>query len=245
MVEGAPAHAGGQGSAKDTIAGVKWYPLLMADEMVRATLEGKKTGTRRVVLQKRRIPGEPRHYGPDFPLDQYIAGPNHPSPYGVPGDRLWVREATWWPPEPSYNYTYYRATPRIGKGRIHGDGTLTTFYSIFKTDEEAAQCHREDGYKIRPSIFMPKAVCRLPLEVTGIRVERLQEITPEGCLAEGFHIDMPNAPIAAYYGRVAKFRNYWDALNAKRGYGWDTNPWVWVISFKRLPHSALLDLQNT
>jgi len=71
-------------------------------------------------------------------------------------------------------------------------------------------------------LFMPKARARLWLAVTGVRVARLQDITPAGLAAEG------------YAGQAWMFEGVWNELNAKRGYGWDSNPWVWVIEFRRI-----------
>ena len=86
--------------------------------------------------------------------------------------------------------------------------------------------------KWHPSIHMPRWASRITLEIINIRVEQIQDITPEDAGAEGCGINMPNAPIASYYGQVGKFHALWDSINAKRGYGWDANPAVKVISFK-------------
>lgn len=122
------------------------------------------------------------------------------------GDVLWVRET--WAKDDTY---YYKA-----------DGS----------------CGDRCG-KWKPSIHMPKEAARIWLEVTDVRVERLQEITEEAARAEGitrvedgkweseFRLGWFDRPIKA-------FRALWDSLNAKRGYGWETNPWVWVIEFERI-----------
>jgi hypothetical protein len=81
---------------------------------------------------------------------------------------------------------------------------------------------------------MPKAHARLWLRVTDTRVERLQVITPEDCVAEGVAPDVETLAGAHWRDQVARdFSTRWDALNAKRGYPWDTNPWVWVVTFER------------
>jgi hypothetical protein len=87
------------------------------------------------------------------------------------------------------------------------------------------------AYSKRSSIFMPRWASRLTLEITAVRVERLKDITIEDAQAEGV------TPLGVEGdGRRwrASFRELWDSLNAKRGYGWDKNPWAWVISFKRV-----------
>ena len=78
----------------------------------------------------------------------------------------------------------------------------------------------------RPSIFMPRWASRILLEITGVRVERVQDIALNDAKAEG--VDMYSAQFPV------EFKGLWDSLNAKRGYGWDVNPWVWVVEFKRV-----------
>lgn len=90
-----------------------------------------------------------------------------------------------------------------------------------------------------PSIFMPRWASRITLEITDVRVERVQEITEEDARAEGF----PGERWATGHGDYSEiapseqFRELWDKLNASRGFGWDANPWVWVIEFKRIEES--------
>jgi hypothetical protein len=72
---------------------------------------------------------------------------------------------------------------------------------------------------------MPRWASRITLEVTGVRVERVQDITASGCIAEGATAHL-------------SFQQIWQAVNGKRGYGWDANPWVWVIEFRQLTESA-------
>jgi len=130
--------------------------------------------------------------------------------YGQVGDRLWVKE-TWRP------YDFYKDI-----GRVH-----------YKADNPD---NLPLSTKWRSPIFMPRWASRINLEITGLRVERLQEITGEDCLAEG----IPERgtifmhPTARGIPLIHAYANLWDSLNAKRGYGWETNPWVWVIEFKIL-----------
>jgi len=89
--------------------------------------------------------------------------------------------------------------------------------------------------KTLPSIFMPRKFSRITLELTGVRVERLQEISKSDAIAEG--VTPPRNELYPHTNRGDKcLRSYeklWDSLNAKRGFGWDKNPYVWVLAFKR------------
>ena len=196
-------------------------PILFSAEMVRAILDGRKTATRRVVKPQPADDIAPAK----FPSGEIAwksslrhAHGNttaHFCPYGKPGDLLWVRE-TW------------------AAIRCWEDGHIETPKSIpkdlgawnvaFAADEHPE--HVEDrGWSWKPSIHMPRWASRITLEVTGIRVERVRDISEEDAHAEGFD--------GSEYTAVTWFRNLWDSINAKRGYGWDANPWCWVVTFRR------------
>lgn len=85
-----------------------------------------------------------------------------------------------------------------------------------------------------PSIFMPKAAARIWLEITNVRVERLQEITEEDARAEGFVDSWDITNNRLFCTARENFEGLWNTLNLKRGYGWEANPWVWVIEFKKV-----------
>lgn len=175
------------------------HPILFSGEMVRAILEGRKTQTRRVIT----VPVSDAHAGrPHSPMVKHNGDwykPHEWSPYGVPGDRLWVRE-TW------------------AKPYVNCD-------AVFRADYKGAGI-----LKWKPSIHMPRWASRITLDVVNVRVERVQDISEEDARAEGIddgwlvREQFPEARIA--------YRYLWDSINAKRGYGWATNPWVWVIEFK-------------
>lgn len=136
--------------------------------------------------------------------------PNIKPPY-QPGDILWVRETWAVPYNPTTGYAY------------------------------RASCHDDalDLFKWRPSIFMPRSAARIWLKVTDIRVERLRAITPHDAWLEGCRIGNSFAwedhlPDLQQMCRDIAFVSLWDSINKKRGHGWDTNPWVWVISFERI-----------
>ncbi len=81
-------------------------------------------------------------------------------------------------------------------------------------------------FRWRPSIHMPREAARIFLRVTNVRVERVQDITAHDAIREGMESEMP-------FDTVDEFKELWDNLNAKRGYGWKTNPWVLVIEFEK------------
>jgi hypothetical protein len=93
----------------------------------------------------------------------------------------------------------------------------------------------EEGHGWKPSIHMPRWASRIILEITDIRVERVQDIHPPDLLAEGvypFYEKEGSREIE--YTAKEYFAKLWDSINAKRGYGWDVNPWAWVIEFKKV-----------
>ena len=173
-------------------------PILFNTDMVRAILDGRKTVTRRVVNHK--------HLRGLENLTAEKIERACKAPYKC-GDVLYVRE-TW---------------ARLCFG-------LCTQIYVYRASEEPPfpkiipiGCHLTDHFKWRPSIHMPKDAARIFLRVTGVRVERLQDITDEDVVAEGL-------PIGCY------FDDLWDKTvkPADRGrYGWKANPWVWVIEFER------------
>lgn len=179
-------------------------PILFSGAMVRAILDGRKTQTRRVV--------KPQPSRDLFHLECLPGGEWRDEevslglcPYGQPGDRLWVRE-TW--------------GMTVDAGVHPADSELV--YRATDPDWSTTE-----GWKWRPSIFMRRFACRLFLEVTAVRVERLQDISPQDAWAEAIpHDDWETG------GAVTEFARLWDSINAKRGYGWESNPWVWVVEFR-------------
>jgi hypothetical protein len=136
-----------------------------------------------------------------------------------PGDRLWVRE-TWYYEEHMHELT--NGEPDLPNGEY----SHRYIYRASSPDYPVDVGVGSHGWK--PSIFMPKVATRIWLEVVNVRVERLQDITYDDCLSEGmwnYGTDVDT---------LAAYQDLWQKLNAKRGYGWGINPWVWVIEFKRL-----------
>lgn len=212
-------------------------PILFGAEMVNAILEDRKTQTRRLVriptaVEKRGAPvirtyctgsgqypgGNPNYTGDQSPALLVRCADNTcqkvPSPYGIPGDRLWVRE-TWchtdWTPGDS--------------GRRAG---LDGFIAAYRADYAGRTFPAPWQPEWKPSIHMPRWASRITLEVTGIRVERLQAITTEDIQAEGLG-DAYKAPEQMR----AMWVHLWDGINGKRA-PWADNPFVWVVSFKRI-----------
>ena len=204
-------------------------PILFNTEMVRAILDGRKTCTRRLV---RFLPGEnPQWTGYIRDGLMLYNGRNETciikAPY-QPGDILYVRE-TWC------------MLPVNEAGHIRGH---SVYY--YKADGDL----RPEGWrgKWKPSIHMPKEAARIWLKVTDVRVERLHEITNEGALREGAQgIRCDHVAIGEHgctdcmnTGWIeppqVEFMQIWDSTIKKSDldrYGWDANPWVWVIEFER------------
>lgn len=195
-------------------------PILFNTEMVRAILDGRKTVTRRVVM--------PQPKAALFPMPDSMCWPGcfanaeEPMVYRPPyksGDILYVRE-TW--AEMPYGFVY----------RVDGE------------EPDGWDC--DDRW--RPSIHMPKEAARLFLRVTDVRVERLQDIDYEGCKAEGIWDDYKTTS-QKYHDNLANraypvvFAELWDSTIKPADlplYGWEANPWVWVIEFERISKDEAL-----
>lgn len=147
------------------------------------------------------------------------------SRHRVGGSRLWVRE-TWL--EFDRDHWAHTGQPKESVVNERGDRNAIAYRA--NTGEDGEEIRRQYGYRWRPSIHMPRWASRITLEVTGVGVQRLQEINDWQILAEG----MPavSLPQGSPLGR-AWFREVWDSINGKRA-PWDSNPWVWCLSFKRL-----------
>jgi len=204
---------------------MKERPILFSAPMVRALLAGTKTQTRRVVkpqpvygdvqglFQCWQFPHKRGHLLYPNAKDQVIAL----CPYGQPGDRLWVREtfAAWW-------------DTATGK-RTHVMG-----YRADINDPDWDGFGADDPWwldaKWEPSIHMPRNFSRITLEITGVRVERLQDISEEDAKAEGVERHAPACVVGRPY-RVP-YSVLWESINGPGS--WDANPWVWVVEFKRV-----------
>lgn len=193
---------------------MKERPILFSAPMVRAILSGRKCQTRRVV--KGNALKWLDHFGftPGF-----VANPeNHQCPYGQPGDRLWVRENGWERP--------YRTANMMREG---ADTWEPYYFDADGYGNADAEQFKELGFKRRPSIHMPRWASRITLEITGVRVERLQDISEADATAEG--VVVPGFPGAE--SAIGAFHELWASIHGP--YAWELNPWVWVIEFRRVP----------
>ncbi len=195
---------------------MKELPVLMSTEMVRAILDGRKTMTRRVIkpkpeniLTRYSLLGDHFWKDDNLNLDEIPWGNYKPCPYGQVGDRLWVRE-TFALDNRLSSLVWYKASHNCNGACI---GVT---------------------HKWKPSIFMPRWASRITLEVIGVRVERLQEITEEDAQREGVDWYSIENKIEGIGRCQQAFRKLWDSINAQRGYSWKSNPFCWVISFKKL-----------
>ena len=201
-------------------------PILFNSEMVRALLDGRKTATRRTV---RFSEGQNPHWTGYVPDGTVLYGSNNiPSAkaHYRPGDILYVRE-TWYYETHLEDRTY--GEPMLPSGRY-------LFRYIYRADDPNYPVSTGGGW--RPSIYMPKEAARIFLRVKDVRVERMQDITPkqidaEGCKEYGYDVAtgelVPSSP--------ALFKVVWNSTIKPAElplYGWDANPWVWVIEFERI-----------
>ena len=208
-------------------------PILFSAEMVRAILAGTKTQTRRVIVpQIERIEEliyQRRKSGTidEFTFLEFIKK----CKYGQIGDLLWVRE-TWKCEELD--------SSGLDGVRFAADGAFIEIENTISASNAWMEANRPGG-KWRPSIFMPRWASRINLEITGVRVDRVQHISREDAKAEGgSNIWSWDGKKPAKYHRrgvlnpyVANYSVLWDEINAERGFGWDMNPWVYVIEFER------------
>nr|DAM43381.1 MAG TPA: ASCH domain protein [Caudoviricetes sp.] len=204
-------------------------PILFNTEMVRAILDGRKDATRRIV--KGFIPDDAVWGYTAFTPKGYIScRGTFADGYGEkffklpcePGDILYVRE------------TWHKYTKRIGKGESCRLAEFCGYKASVANSEDA-----EEPW--HPSIRMPKEAARIWLKVTDVRVERLQEITEDGAKAEGAidnrgFIHSPENEYDRIYTAREHFTEIWNSTIKKSDldrYGWDANPYVFVIEFER------------
>jgi hypothetical protein len=194
---------------------VKERPILFSGPMVRAILDGKKTQTRRVIQFPKRGAFVIEDRGNGWEVFQSDDGESslcndgneHPMrcPYGYEGDRLWVKET-------------FRTVGR----RHRGTERRRVIYPATCAPGTVRP-------PLKPSIFMPRWASRITLDVVGVRVERLQDISAEDVYAEGVGAFVQsNIDVAR-----EMFARLWNSINEERGFGWERNPWVWAIEFGR------------
>lgn len=217
---------------------MKSRPILMSAPMVRAILDGTKTQTRRSLKHQPIdiLPMKGDAAGRQWicleQREPKVQGKVVRCRFGVPGDQLWVRE-TW-------QHVYEQAD-----GQCFTEPREGARYKRHWIEYAATSTHPPP--KWRPSIFMPRTACRIALEVIDVRVERLQAIRVADARAEGIQRIggptsctpwrnyglKPGAPFAMNYSyEVSSYESLWESIN---GVGtWKTNPWVWVVEFRRI-----------
>lgn len=209
---------------------MKARAMLFSAPMVRAILKGRKTQTRRVVKPAGAV-DVVRFIGADNQPTGEFGWCPHPCyiekhircPYGQPGDRLWVRETF--------------AVSEVG-ALLQGCWYRATQDDFVASLPESLRENAEPpGGKWKPSIFMPRWASRITLGVTGVRVERLQDISEQQAHDEGVDNFMCAAavgksPYKAGPATIMGFAHLWESINGPGS--WNANPWVWVIEFKRV-----------
>lgn len=234
---------------------VKERPILFSAPMVRAILEGRKVQTRRVVKPQPTCfshvdwPDDP-NFRPSFNADgslccavcmggdqrltaKDVTGIRNP--YGKSGDRLWVRETFGVWRKTSYECDEFE----VGKEATRGL-TLVEHEKVYGHSELriAYRADADDEGPWYPSIFMPRWASRLTLEITQVRVQRLQEIGEGDAVAEGIQRNQAGRGGGWYledgeptYGyATSAFRDLWGSINGADS--WDANPWMWALTFK-------------
>lgn len=203
-------------------AGMKERPILFTPENVRRIRDGQKWQTRRMMEpQPEHVWGfgvghsDPEH----FCAHVRYPGGHQPDPWvrcphGKPGDRLWVRESL----VEEGGQWFYRAdrAPVLVDPK---DETAMIAWAHHKTTSYASAIH------------MPRWAARLVLEITGVRIERIQDISYDDMRAEGVRPEQ-EASLLWRESLAERFRALWDEINGDRGFGWERNPWVWIIDFE-------------
>lgn len=218
---------------------MKERPILMSGPMVRAILDGRKTVTRHVMRTNHvgyrafyRWDGEPHRRAMMRCANESAPGTSvfcEGNRFGVPGDRLWVRE-TWCYAHPDYHDE--------AEGRRKGDRPVRELPAPWWCHYAATD--DVDEPKWRPSIHMPRWASRITLEIVDVRVERLHDITEEDARAEGVeqmgacwvhYSTSMDSPWASADARES-FASLWESINGPGS--WAANPWVWRLEFRRL-----------
>lgn len=217
-------------------------PILMSTEMVKAILEGRKTVTRRLIKPHNSRKAKYCKYsqGEGLWFDNEINEwdkDTHIKDYSISpcwiGTTIYIQKFAPYQPD---DVLYVRETWCEAMGRA---GLF--FYRAYAgpRDEMKEYCHRLNSW--RPSIHMPKEAARIFLRVKGVRVERLQDITLDDAIAEGCQGKFIGSGECVGAGWEIfpedEFANVWDGTIKKADlakYGWDANPWVWVIEFERI-----------
>ncbi len=222
--------------------------MIFNSEMVRAILDGRKTQTRRVWSPRQlKMIDAAASIGECYPLESGYQHENSQSyyrefcPFGQLGDRLWGRE-TWAIVSCAFDDDGMRIdyVPDRPAKAVHEKPFGNGYYSghtIYAADGDFTWGD-DDGFVDgrscwKPSIHMPRWASRITLEITGVRVERLNSMTESDALAEGCHGGHGSIPGYMYSATPHEhFHHVWQSIYGEES--WQANPWVWVIEFKRV-----------
>jgi hypothetical protein len=244
---------------------VKEHPILFSSPIIRAILESRKSQTRRIIkpqpelsesvgfVWKGRAFGKAISGGEEGTRNNFIRshiGKSPVCPYGVPGDKLWVKEA-W-----RVGNTHDERTPNqiwehlteIGRGVtvLYEAGGWRSIAPVERVEVKYEYDKPMPGWagRKRSSMFMPRLFSRITLEITDVRVQRLNEISDEDCIAEGIDYDKGTMHCANYLdlkdderigrwlGPKGSYASLWEKINGKGS--WDANPWLWCLSFRMI-----------
>lgn len=230
---------------------MKERPILFSAPMVRAILAGTKTQTRRIVKPQPEFCGgagenetDVREWGWhdfDYPPPHFLCVEDSRCPYGQPGDRLWCKETHQLLHFSIDHETGFADDWKPWKARLP-EGKPEGWTLVYDADGKWEGDKGDRGFSWRPSIFMPRWASRITLEVTGVRVERLQDISEEDAIAEGVdgwpgqYRDYRNPLSEGIHVGFVKakdsYKTLWEHINGPGS--WDANPWIWVLEFRRI-----------
>lgn len=246
---------------------MKQSGIIFSDAMVRAILDGRKEQTRRVV-----IPQPPPEYsipicdahgcccwstdgteeGDCFPQESPLT-----CTFGKAGDRLWVRETfiiesnLMLDSEDRYPPPFRDGRPVLRlRDENFGDYWQQCHYRATDPEPKLVNQNTALPCRWRPPLFLPRWASRITLEIVNVRVERVQDIPEDDVEREGvqvshYYCDEDDGEFGTHRCNPrGDFRRVWDSLNAKRGFGWSVNPFVWVIRFRKVESQASADGGN-
>ena len=238
-----------------TAAKLRERPITFTTDMVKAILDGRKTQTRRIIKEAPEAATALRLNSIGRYLESYLSelrewvpvvGPHGCEtmvrcPKGIPGDHLWVKETYGFGWQSGHGW--YSAIPVTGKEKQPEKIFYKADPKWDKWDENKGQL------QWRNVRFMPRFASRLTLEITNVRVERLQQISEADAIAEGVRQlrdgsgtfagrEGPGKLVTPWLTAKEAFADGWDAINARRGFAWSSDVWVWVIEFKKIDSRA-------